>query len=136
VGYTTNKNFIYFEKSIDKSIYLCYNIYTRKEKEINKMTVKLWVDWERREILTTRQLDKRVDESVERIMSDEERYNEYLDDYIDCNYTKMEFFEALTKGEAFIRETIDGIKSGVAENISDWCYTDIYSDYEKVVVEV
>jgi hypothetical protein len=100
------------------------------------MTVKLWVDWERREILTTRQLDKRVDESVERIMSDKEHYNEYLDDYIDCNYTKLELFEALTEDEAFISETIDDIKSGVAENIYDCCYTNIYSDYDKVEVEV
>lgn len=100
------------------------------------MKVTLWVNWREKEILTTQQLDKRVDEGVERIMSDEDIYNEYLDDYIDCNYTKLELFEALTKGEAFIGETIDDIKSGVAENISDWCYTDIYSDYEKVELEV
>ena len=100
------------------------------------MTVKLWVNWEGRKILTTQQLDEMVNESVKRIVSDEEHYNEYLDDYIDCNYTKIELFEALTKGEAFIRETIDDIRSGVAENIYDWCYTDIYSDYEKVIIEV
>ena len=100
------------------------------------MTVKLWVNWEEREILTTQQLDKMVDENAERINSDEERYDEYLDDYIDCNYTKLELFEALTKGEAFIEETIDDIRSGVAENIYDFCYTNIYSDYCKVEVEV
>ena len=100
------------------------------------MTVKLWVNWEGREILTTQQLDKMVDESVERTMTDKERYDEYLEDYIDCNYNKLELVEALTKGEDFIKETIDDIKSGVAENIFDYCYTDIYSDYEKVIVEV
>lgn len=100
------------------------------------MTVKLMVNWRTKEILTTQQLDKMVDKKVGRIMSDEDGYNEFLDDYIDCNYTKLELFEALTKDEAFIRETIDDIRSGVAENISDWCYTDIYSDYEKVTIEV
>ena len=100
------------------------------------MTVKLYVNWREKEILTARQLDERVEEKVERMMSDEDCYNEYLDDYIDCNYTKLELFEALTKGEAFIRETIDDIKSGVAEGICDWCDMDTRSDYEEVKVEI
>ena len=100
------------------------------------MKVKLWVNWEGREILTTRELEEKVYKKVERTMSDEDCYSEYLEDYIDCNYTKLELFEVLTRGEVFIRETIDDIKSGVAENIYDWYCTDTYSDYEKVDVEV
>ena len=100
------------------------------------MTVKLCVNWREKEILTTRQVEEKIDARVERMMSDEDCYNEYLDDYLDCNYTKMELFEALTKGEAFIRETIDDIKSGVAEGIYDWCECDVRGDYEEVKVEV
>ena len=100
------------------------------------MTVKLYVNWREKEILTAKQLDERVEEKVERMMSDTDCYNEYLDDYIDCNYTKLELFEALTKGEAFIRETIDDIRSGVAEGVYDWCDMDTRSDYEEVKVEV
>lgn len=100
------------------------------------MTVKLYVNWREKEILTAQQLDERIDEKVERMMSDKDCYDEYLDDYIDCNYTKLELFEALTKGEAFIRETLDDIKSGVAEGIYDWCDMDTRSDYEEVKIEV
>ena len=100
------------------------------------MTVTLWVDWRGEEILTAEQMDKRVDEKVKEIKSNEDSYNEFLEDYIDCNYTKLELFNALASDGASIEETIDDIKSGVAENIYDWCYTDIYSDYEKVTIEV
>ena len=100
------------------------------------MTVKLWVNWREREILTNQQLEEKINARVEDAMADEDYYNECLDDYIDCNYTKLELFEALTKGEAFIRETIDDIKSGVAEGINDWCDMDTRSEYEEVKVEV
>ena len=100
------------------------------------MTVKLWVNWRGKEILTTRQLDERVDKRVEEIMSDEECYNEYLEDYIDCNYTKLELFEALTGGSTSIEETVDDIRSGVDETISDWCDMVIRGDYEQVKIEV
>ena len=100
------------------------------------MTVKLYVNWRERKILTNQQLEEQIDERVEHMMSDDACYEEYLEDYLDCNYTKIELFEALTKGEAFIRETIDDIKSGVAEGIVDWCECDIRGDYEEVKIEV
>ena len=100
------------------------------------MTVKLWVNWKEREILTTRQLDEKIEARVEEMMSNKDSYNECLDDYIDSNYTKLELFEALTKGGEFIKETIDDIKSGVAEGIYDWCDMDTRSDYEEIKIEV
>lgn len=100
------------------------------------MTVKLYVNWREKEILTAQQLDERIDEKVERMMSDKDCYNEYLDDYLDCNYTKLELFEALTKGEAFIREILDDVKSDVAGGIYERCDMDTRSDYEEVKIEV
>lgn len=100
------------------------------------MTVKLYVNWREQEILTNRQLEEKINERVEDMMSNEDSYNECLDDYIGSNYTKLELFEALTKGEAFIKETIDDIKSGVAEGIYEWCDMDTRSDYEEVKIEV
>lgn len=100
------------------------------------MTVKLMVNWREREILTAQQLEEKIDERVEHMMSDEDCYNDYLDDYIGCNYSKLDLFEALTKDEASIRETIDDIRSGVAESIRDWCECDVRGDYEEVKIEV
>ena len=100
------------------------------------MTVKLLVNWREKEIATERELTDKIDERVKAMLEDKDCYEEYLDDYIDRNYTKLELFEALTKGEDFIRETIDDIRSGVAEGIYDWCECDIRGDYEEVRIEV
>lgn len=100
------------------------------------MTVKLLVNWRQKEITTERELADKIDDRVKAMLEDKDCYEEYLEDYLDCNYTKLELFEALTKGEAFIRETIDDIKSGVAEGIYDWCECDVRGDYEEVKIEV
>ena len=100
------------------------------------MIVTLYVNWHDEEILTNQQVEEKINERVKSIMSDEDSYREELDNYLDNNYTKLELFNALASDGASIEETIDDIKSGVAENIYDWCYTDIYSDYEKVIIEV
>ena len=100
------------------------------------MTVKLLVNWRQREITTERELADKIDDRVKAMLEDKDCYEEYLKDYLDCNYTKLELFEALTKGEAFIRETIDDIRSGVAEGIYDWCECDVRGDYEEVKIEV
>ena len=100
------------------------------------MTVKLWVNWREREILTNQQLEEKINARVEEVIANDDSYNECLDDYLDSNYTKLDLFDALINGEAVIKETINDIKSGVAEDIYDWCDTDIRSEYEEVKVEV
>ena len=100
------------------------------------MTVKLLVNWREKDITTERELADKIDDRVKAMLEDKDCYEEYLEDYLDCNYTKLELFEALTKGEDFIRETIDDIRSGVAEGIYDWCECDIRGDYEEVKIEV
>ena len=100
------------------------------------MTVKLWVNWRKREVLTNQQLEEKINARVEEVIANDDSYNECLEEYIDSNYTKLELFEALTKGDAFIKETIDDIKSGIAEGIYDWCECDVRGDYEEVKVEV
>ena len=100
------------------------------------MTTRLWVNWSKKEILTNQQLEEKINKRVESVMSDDVCYNEYLDDYIDCNYTKLELFNALTSDGASIEETIDDIREGVAEEIYDWCNEDIRWEYEKVKIEV
>ena len=100
------------------------------------MTVKLMVDWRAKEILTIKKLDERIDARVDEVMQDTDAYGEYLDDYLDCNYSRMELFTALSGSEADREETLNDIRSGVAEAIYDWVNTDISSDFSEVIVEV
>jgi hypothetical protein len=100
------------------------------------MKVTLMVNWKEKEILTTKQLDEKINERVKSIISDEDSYREELDDYLDCNYSKLELFNALASDEATMKEIIDDVKSGVAEGIRVWCDDDIRWEYEEVEVEV
>jgi hypothetical protein len=100
------------------------------------MKVTLMVDWRAREILTVKELDDRINARVEEAMQDAELYEDYLDDYIDCNYTKKELFDALSGSEADREEVLDDIRSGVAEEIYDFVNMDISSDFSEVIVEV
>ena len=100
------------------------------------MTVKLMVNWRAKEILTTRELDERINTRVDEVMQDTDAYDEYLDDYLDCNYTKTELYNALIGSADEIEEITNDIRSGVAETIHDWVNMDISSDYAEVTVEV
>jgi hypothetical protein len=100
------------------------------------MKVKLMVDWEAKEILTVKELDERINARVDEVMQDTDAYDEYLDDYVDCNYTKRELFNALAGSGAEREEVLADIRSGVAEAIYDYVDMDISSDFYAVVVEV
>lgn len=101
------------------------------------MTVKLMVDWRAKEILTVKELDERIDARVDEMMQDADVYDEYLDDYLDCNYTKRELFDTFASGNnVAIEETIRDINSGVAEAIYDFVNMDISSDFSEVTIEV
>ena len=100
------------------------------------MTVKLMVDWERKEILTVEELADRIDDRFDEIMEGTDTYDEYLDDYLDCNYTKTELFKALTGDKTDIDEVVGDVLSGVSEAIYDFVKLDISSDFEEVTVEV
>lgn len=100
------------------------------------MKVTLMVDWDRREILTVKELDERIDARVEEVKQDTDAYDEYLDDYVDCNYTKRELYEALSGSDAEMEEVLDDIRLGVAEAIYDWVNMDISADYSEVTIEV
>lgn len=100
------------------------------------MTVKLMVNWRAKEILTTRELDERINARVDEVMQDTDAYDEYLDDYLDCNYTKTELYNALIGSADEIEEITNDIRSGVAEAIYDWVNMDISSDYAEVTIEV
>lgn len=100
------------------------------------MTVKLWVNWRGREILTTRQLDERIDEAVKIRLDDKDCYAEELEEYLDYNYTKMELLEALTDERINKERFIAEIHEGVEENIRDYIDTDIRGDFEAINIEV
>lgn len=100
------------------------------------MTVKLMVDWRAKEILTVKELDERINARVDEVMQDTDVYDEYLDDYLDCNYTKTELYNALIGNADEIEEITNDIRSGVAEAIYDWVNMDISSDYAEVTIEV
>ena len=100
------------------------------------MTVKLWANWRGREILTTQQLEERIDEAVKLRLEDEECYAEELEEYIDNNYTKMELFEALTDERINKKRFIAEIHEGAKENIRDYIGHDFRADFEEVTIEV
>ena len=99
------------------------------------MTVKLWVNWRGNEILTTRQLDDKIDEAVKDRLEDEDCYAEELEEYLDSNYTKMELFEALTDDRINKEKFIKEIREGVEEQVRDWCDRDIRGDYDEYSIE-
>ena len=100
------------------------------------MKVTLMVDWRAREILTVKELDERINARVDEVMQDTDAYDEYLDDYLDCNYTKTELYNALIGSADEIEEITNDIRSGVAEAIYDFVNMDISSDFSEVTVEV
>jgi hypothetical protein len=100
------------------------------------MKVTLMVNWREKEILTAKELEERIIAKVDETMQDTELYEDYLDDYLDSNYTKLDLFNALTGGKDEVEETINDIRSGVAEAIYDWVNMDISGDYHDVTIEV
>ena len=100
------------------------------------MKVTLMVDWRGKEILTVKELDERIDARVEEIMQDTEAYDEYLEDYIDCNYTKLELFEALSGSDTDREEVLSDIRSSIAEEIYDYVNMDISGNFHDITIEV
>ena len=100
------------------------------------MTVKLMVNWKEKEILTVKELDKRIDDEFDKAMEDTELYDEYLDDYLTTNYTRMELFKALAGDKVDIEEVIGDVRSGVSEAIFDFVNMNISSDFSEVTIEV
>lgn len=100
------------------------------------MKVTLMVNWREKEVLTVKELDKIIEDRVEEVKGDTELYEEYLDAYLESNYTKMELFDALSGSDADREEVLTDIRSGVAEAIYDWANMDMSSDYVEVTIEV
>jgi len=100
------------------------------------MKVNLMVNWEEKEILTVQELDERIDARVDKVMLDADAYDEHLDDYIDCNYTKRELFDALSGSDAERERVLSDIRSGVGESIYDWVNMDISGNFHDVTIEV
>ena len=99
------------------------------------MKVTLMVNWREKEILTVKELDERIDARVDEIMQDTEAYDEYLEDYLDSNYTKMELYNALIGSKDEVEEVVNDIHSGVAETIYDWVNMDISGDFHDITIE-
>ena len=100
------------------------------------MKVKLWVNWRVGEILTTQQLDEKIDNVVNDILENRDSYAEELADYLDNYYTKVELFEVLTDDKINKEKFIDEIREGIKKQARDWNDSNIRSDYEKVEIEV
>lgn len=100
------------------------------------MMVTLWVNWKEKEILTDQQLNEKINEKIENALSDDECYREELKEYLNCNYSLLELFDALTGDEATMTKTIDDIKAGTVEGIRNWCKEDVRWDYDEVKVEI
>ena len=100
------------------------------------MKVTLMVNWRGCEILTTQQLDEKVDEAVNDVLENQDSYAEELEDYLDNYYTKIELFEALTDDSINKEKFINEIREGIREQVRDWNDSNIRRDYDKVEIEV
>ena len=100
------------------------------------MKVTLMVNWRGKEILTVKELDERIKARFEEIRQDTELYDEYLEAYLDFNYTKKELFDTLVGDSDDMAQTIEDVRSGVAEEIYECVNMDISSDYAEVTIEV
>lgn len=100
------------------------------------MKVKLMVNWAEEEILTVKELDERIDARVEEILQNTDIYDEHLDDYLDCNYTKRELFNALAGSDAERKEVLTDIRSGITEEIHDYVSMDISDNFRNIVIEI
>lgn len=100
------------------------------------MKVTLMVNWREKEVITAKELEERINARVDEIMQDTELYDDYLYDYLDCNYSKIELYNALMGGEEEVAQMVNDIRTGVAEAIYDFVSMDISSDFSEVTVEV
>ena len=100
------------------------------------MTVTLWVNWDEKEILTTRQLDNKIDNTVSDILQNPDSYLEELDEYLDNYYTKIELFEALTDDRINKEKFVNEIREGIKEQVRYWNDDNIRRDYQKVEIEI
>ena len=101
------------------------------------MTVTLWVNWKEKEILTVEEYIRRVEARTQEKLTDKEDYEEYLEEYLDCNYTTTELFDLLASEDfCAIQEEVKAIKEGVEDLIRDYVEESIYSDFNMVYIEV
>lgn len=101
------------------------------------MTIKLYVDWENREMLTSQQLDERIEGEIKRRLEDEYCRNEDIEDYLDRNYTKLELYNILASGkETTITGTLVSIKHDVEREVREWVEKDIRRQFDVFNLEV
>lgn len=101
------------------------------------MTVKLYVNWRNREILTSQQLNERIEGDVNARLNDEYCQNEDIEDYLDRNYTKLELYNILASGkETTISGTLISIKHDVEREVRDWVEEDVRRQFEVINIEV
>ena len=87
------------------------------------MTIKVFVDWRNKEILTEEEYDKRVKEMAEDLRTNDCNFSEFLEE----KYSHRELWDADEKQRAKIME-----------HWADQCLEDAYceQDYEEVELEV
>ena len=91
--------------------------------------IAVYVNWREKEILTEEEYEKKVNARVEDILNDEERYEEWKEEYLESNYKASEIFD-LTEEEK--KEILADIKS----DILDWVTDDMGYSYDEVNLDI
>lgn len=93
------------------------------------MTVKLYVNWSESKILTPKQFEKVLDETVKERKADEDAFLDYLEQY----FTRMELFE-------MDEEEKERVRQDFHEHCEEAVYREMvgsrHSEYEEITVEL
>ena len=87
------------------------------------MTIKVFVDWDEREIINETEYKEKIRQETEKTMADKETFYDWLED----NYMAQTIWE-MTEAE---RAEVQGLWE-------QWCkdYAEVESDFEMIMVEI
>lgn len=103
---------------------MCYNISTIQKGEKNMATVTLFIDWDKKEALTEKEIGREVKKRIEEAISDSMDFEEFLEN----QYGRNQIF-AMSKEEK--REVSKEFKTMQETNTTNR----VFSRYHKIVID-
>lgn len=89
----------------------------------------VYVNWREKDILTEEEYEKRINARVEDFLKDEERYEEWKEEYLESNYKASEIFD-LTEEEK------EKILADIKTDIFDWVSDDMGYSYDEITLDI
>lgn len=103
---------------------MCYNISTIQKGEKNMATITLFIDWDKKETLTEKEIGREVKKRIEEAMSDSMEFEEFLEN----QYGRNQIF-AMSKEEK--REVSKEFKTMQETNTTNR----VFSRYHKIEID-